>query len=558
MVSEYARGEAERASEGECLRQCLVKHIVDVRPQWHGTREHKAQIGDTAVAAIEAHVSRCQPPLKVPQLKLEKGKSIVLVGPNGSGKSTLFDAIMGRAHARFDEGSFGYGKGVHQKETLRIARLDQEEILDAVKEMTAGQVLELATEHFQSEFPVDWSDMEKYEQNLANDEAHVRIESLVSQVGHLFEIEPFLGRKVCELSGGERTKLSLLMLLSSEPDVLLLDEPTNHLDLESIAKLTGLFDTYKRAGVSIVNVSHVEWFLQLAGEDGTVELQIDKERRLAVASSSPYRKFKKREQRRPLMTGAITWTAQGAEKKVTSPFLSDPSFSVPNSPLHDVELPSVSSGDLTMFSGKNGTGKTKMMEAMADPHSKFIRREKGTQVAYLPQFWPESVATGTVENFFLWVKEQVNRHSDKTAERFKKELRQVGFGSGTRDVLKEPLSSFSGGEQRLLWFVAASIFEGTNVLILDEPSNHMDEATMRSVLKAIQDFPGSVILSTHDLRLMEELERFSGKSRTGVHNVVFMRDGDDAVLVKSEESPLEYARAVFEQGRKKAGRVKVA
>jgi ATPase subunit of ABC transporter with duplicated ATPase domains len=258
------------------------------------------------------------------------------------------------------------------------------------------------------------------------------------------------------------------------------------------------------------------------------------------------------------MTGAITWPSQGAEKKVTSPFLSDPSFSVPDSPLHNVDLPSVSSGDLTMFSGKNGTGKTKMMEAMADPHSKFIRREKGTQVAYLPQFWPESVATGTVENFFLWVKERVNRHSDKTAERFKKELRQVGFGSGTRDVLKEPLSSFSGGEQRLLWFVAASIFEGTNVLILDEPSNHMDEATMRSVLKAIQDFPGSVILSTHDLRLMEELEKFSGKSRTGVHNVVFMRDGDDAVLVKSEESPLEYARAVFEQGRKKAGRVKVA
>ncbi len=199
-----------------------------------------------------------------------------------------------------------------------------------------------------------------------------------------------------------------------------------------------------------------------------------------------------------------------------------------------------------------------MMEAMADPHFKSIRREKGTQVAYLPQFWPEQIAKGTVENFFLWVKEQVNRHSDKTAERFKKELRQVGFGSGTRDILREPITSFSGGEQRLLWFVAASIFEGTNVLVLDEPSNHMDEATMHSVLTAIQDFPGSVILSTHDLRLMEELEKHSGKSRNGVQNIVFIRDGDDAVLVKSDESPLEYANATFEQGRKKAGRVKVA
>jgi len=81
---------------------------------------------------------------------------------------------------------------------------------------------------------------------------------------------------------------------------------------------------------------------------------------------------------------------------------------------------------------------------------------------------------------------------------------------------------------------------------------------MHSVLKAIQDFPGSVILSTHDLRLMEELEKYSGKSRNGVQNIVFMRDGEDAVLVKSDESPLEYAKATFERGRKKAGRVKVA
>src|SRR3989339_610258 len=559
MVSEYSRGDREAHSESERLSQCLVRHIVDVKPQWHGTREHKAQIGDTAVAAIEARVSRCDPPLEVSQLKLEKGKSIVLVGPNGSGKSTLFDAIMGRAHARFDEGSFGYGRGVHQKETLRIARLDQEEILDSIKEMTARQVLDLAIDHFQAEFPVDWNAMEKYEQNLANDEAHVRIESLMSQVGHLFEIEQFLGRKVCELSGGERTKLSLLMLLSSEPDVLLLDEPTNHLDLESIAKLTGLFDTYKRAGVSVVNVSHVEWFSEMVGEN-TLEINVKNGERSVIQSTSAYKAYKKREASKEVMKEPITWEKTPTKPLTGSIFEGEENTTIPNSPIKKATLPSISARDITVLSGQNGTGKTRLMEQFANPHSKIVHRSERVQTAYMPQLWPKEVITGDVTDFFHWVKQHCNPHTDVDSNRFQKELQRLGFARISRNILQKPFSEFSGGEQRLLWFAAASIIEGTDTLVLDEPSNHMDENTMLKVVEAIRNFPGAVILSTHDLRLMEALEKNPGRTRqgVGVRNIKLERTKDGRIEINPQQtSPLEDAKKTIEQSSKKAKRVKV-
>lgn len=397
-----------------------------------------------------------------------------------------------------------------------------------------------------------------YDQNLLNQEAQQRIEELVGKVGKLFEIDLFKNRLVNELSGGERTKLSLLMILGSEPDLLLLDEPTNHLDLESIAKLTGLFEIYKRAGVGIVNVSHVEWFLEMAGEDGTMELQMNDNRRQLNASSSPYRKFSKKERKEAIISKAIDWNTE-YEPGSKMLFSADTKLTIPDSPLKEIMLPTVSGNDLVVFSGKNGTGKTKLMEAMAEPRNKFVRKQKGVQIAYLPQFWPKEVASGTMDDFFNWVRDSINPHSEKASSRFSKELRQLNFDYGERNLLREKLSALSGGEQRLLWFVAASIVEGTDALILDEPSNHMDSPTMKRVVEALNNFKGSVILSTHDLRLMRELETSPGKVRAGrpVRNIVFEREGDTSLVTESKQSPLRYAEEVIAMARKTAGRLKI-
>ena len=364
--------EKERAREA--LLSCLRDHVVDIRPSWTGKETDRTLAAGNPVAAFDCAVYRCDPPLRLgSRFMLEGGKSVVLVGPNGAGKSTILDAIMDRRHAGFADGSHGYGKGVHAKETLRISRLDQEELLSSISQLTTQEVLDMTMAHYKSQFPVNWDDWEEdaYDRNMANQDAEQRIETLIDQVVKLFEVEQFLGRKVSELSGGERTKLSLLMTLASEPDVLLLDEPTNHLDLESIAKLTGLFQSYVRGGVSVLNVSHVEWFLDMVGTDGTIELSMDRDSREAVQSTSPHRKFKKKEKRRAAISGSIEW-GPSAKEPISNLFMADAKLTVPRSPLSKIDLPTFQGGAITVFSGKNGTGKTKLMVELADPHSQVV------------------------------------------------------------------------------------------------------------------------------------------------------------------------------------------
>lgn len=561
----------------EKIISCLEKRITDItdlKPE--GDSQILKPVQGGLIGVAEAQINRCHPPLNIPKLLLEGGKSLVLFGPNGSGKSTLFDGLTQKNNADISQGAYVYNKGFHGKDSLRIARLNQEELLADVQGLPVEQVLKIVEDYYKNQFPVDWEDADAYEQNLANQDAQQRIEELVGQFKKLFEMELFLDRKVNELSGGEKTKLSLLMLLSSEPDQLLLDEPTNHLDLESISKLAGLFNAYKRAGANIVSVSHVEWFLEMVGENGTLELQMDEEgNRILISSSSPYKKYIKQKPKEAIIKGSIDWNRE-VVKKPGQLFLTSDEFSIPDSPLKDIKLPTMQGEDIVIFSGKNGTGKTKLMEEMADSESDIIKKAKGIKVAYMPQFWPEEIADGTVENFFLWVKDKVSPRGDLARSRskfvlgqsnflrgkepghFKKELSRLGFETD-RDVLKEKIANFSGGQQRLLWFVAASLLEGIDALILDEPSNHMDGPTMERVVEAIRNFNGTVILSTHDLRLMQELERNAGKSRAGqgVRNIVFERKGDNTMINEIKESPAAYAKNIILQAQKSAKRVKI-
>lgn len=553
-------GSPDIMSSREKLAKCLESHVVDKKPGFDGSSEQRSKIASSKVGAVDSAISRCYPPLEVEHLKLDGGKIVVMVGPNGSGKSTILDAILEQRNASFDEGASGYGKGVHGKDTIRISRLDQEEVLSSIQGLEVAEVLDLIVDHYKSEFPVVWEDPDKHDANLLNQEAEQRIDELVSKAIDLFEMDLFIDRKVDELSGGEKTKLSLLMLLASEPDVLLLDEPTNHLDLESIAKLTGLFETYKKAGVSIVCTSHVEWFLEKVGKDGTIELQMDKEGRQVISSKSPYKNFKKREHKEPIIKEPVVWRC-GMPENSTSPFDASRSITIEDSPLKEVDMPAIYPGDIHVFSGKNGTGKTKLMNEMVYGSGKSgMERDKSANVAYLPQFWPKEVTDGTVEDFFRWVVGGTNPHSDATINQFARELRKMNFGNGIRTVERESLSTFSGGEQRLLWFIAASMIEGTNTLVLDEPSNHMDEATMGMVVQAIRDFPGTVVLSSHDLRLMEELQKDPGKTRQGkgLRNILFTREGDTTTIESIDESPLDYANDVIANSKKKAKRMKVA
>ncbi len=537
----------------------LKRSVFDARPRFEGDMKDCHSLGDAMLGALNAEVNRADPPLEMPRITIRGGESIALIGRNGSGKSTFCDSWMERGNAHFSKGSHGYHEGIHQSDRLRIARLNQEELFDGIGDLPVQKILDATLKKNKEDFLVDWEDMDRYDQNLRNQEAQQRCEELLSRMRDLFEINQFTGRNVRELSGGERTKLALAILLASEPDVMFLDEPTNHLDLESIAKLTGLLEIYKRAGVGVVSASHVEWFLEMAGQDGTIELQLKEGKRIATQSKSSYRDFVKKEATKSPLEKAIQWDNDYTYPHMGTMLCSTLSkISLPDSPLINTEIPTLNAGEITVLSGKNGTGKTKFMEELVKKKSKVIPKEKGVQMAYLPQFWPDHVARGTVEGFFLWVRETTNSHSDRASSRFSKELRDLGFKCGKRTVLNEPLASFSGGEQRLMWFVAASVIEGTDVLVLDEPTNHMDRASMFAIAQAIKSFPGGVVLSTHDLRLMEELSGNMPGSDHSINNLIFERgDQGHTKVTVSKVNPKEYAGQVISKAKQSARRVQI-
>jgi ATPase subunit of ABC transporter with duplicated ATPase domains len=570
--------------ELERLEAVLAHHVVDLKPGSEGVAAKLATLGSPAYGVIDGECNRPNPQLRTERIALQKGTLVAIVGPNGAGKSTLFDALMERLGADFKientNGAVIVGEPVHARESLRVARLDQEELLGGINTLTAGDVLDYTADYFKDQLEIDddaWSDDLGYERNLANQGAHQRIEMLMEQITKLFDMGEFMDTQVAFLSGGERTKLALFMTLLSEPDLLLLDEPTNHLDLGSIAKLSELLTQYSKVGVSVACISHVGWFLEDTGKDGTIEVAWNRLEgyRTATQSSQSYKSYARAgrgESARPVISGEITWPGAGlyhyrrGQQVIDCP----PKFSVPDSPLSSITIPSVSGGDRVLITGANGSGKTTLLNSIiASDRLDAPSRVNGAQAAYLPQFWPESVSRGTIRDLFDWVKLTASPRSEGSAKYsnqppenlFVEQAKSLNFGGSGQfgeSWLKRPLASLSGGEQRVLWFLAVGSLPDVDILVLDEPTNHLDPASQRYVTNAIKSFPGAVVVSTHDPNLMlalgDKAEAASGRAPTHLH---FDKSGGVSSVEIVKESQVDYVTRVRQEARSQASRLKI-
>lgn len=567
--------QADVVTNAEPLKNVLNKHIVDVLPHSSGNKEKlKGIIGDS-FGTVDIEILRAEPSIKTGAIHLPRGASKVLVGRNGSGKSTFLDAVMERDGAFMStakyNGAFNYAEPVHARESLRIARLNQEEIMIGIESMSAGEVLEKSAEYFKDGLPIDWSNNDLYEQNLANQDAHIRIDALAHQVAAVFGIGEFAHTQVSQLSGGEKTKLALFMLILSEPDILLLDEPTNHLDLQSISLLTALYKQYQTAGVSILSASHVGWFLEEASRDGVVAANWNNKGRTISSFGTSYDKYIKNPNLDavPIIDGDIDWLQKDYWYKQGEIIINSKNhLSIADSPIQNIHMPSLIGGDLVVLTGNNGSGKTKLFTEIIYGHND-LSKEKGVNAAYLPQFWPEEVASGTVGEFFEWIKSIANPHTQSSAEHnnqpavnlFTKLVNQKHFAGLTRTGegwLKRPLSTFSGGEQRLLWFLAVTAIPNIDLLLLDEPTNHMDSVCQELIARAIKKFPGAVLLASHDKILMKDIfeDKELLRSKRTSHWLMTKQNGQSQ-LAPTDVNPIDYYARVQEDAKKLASQIKV-
>jgi ATP-binding cassette subfamily F protein uup len=444
-------------------------------------------------------------------LRIEAGERIALIGRNGTGKSSLLKAVAGEIP--LDSGV------VWREPGLRVGRLDQEVWNDSesrtVRDEIArglGPVIDLESEE-------GW----RHEQ---------KVKLVISRLGLPAD------RPVRELSGGWRRRTLLAKALVAEPDLLLLDEPTNHLDIDAIrwleefiAQFAGaiLFVTHDRAFLAKLATRIVELDRgRLTSWPGSYPSFLEKKAAALDAEARDLERLDKK------LAQEEVWLRQGvkarrtrnegrvrdlmalrAERAARRDHVGTVRLAVDSSEqtgklvfeardvvkrfgetaVIDGYAQRIFRGDRVGLIGPNGSGKSTLLKLLVgelEPDKGEIRRGTRLQVAYFDQqreqLDPEATVADTVNdgNTTVIVNGQP-RHV----------LGYLGDFLFPKERALSSVKSLSGGERNRL-LLARLFAKPANVLVLDEPTNDLDIETLELLEELVADFPGTVLLVSHD------------------------------------------------------------
>ncbi|MCM2282168.1 MAG: ABC-F family ATP-binding cassette domain-containing protein [Bdellovibrionaceae bacterium] len=451
------------------------------------------------------------------QFGIESGERIGLIGPNGAGKSTLLKIIAG--HAEADAGTLAPQRG------LRVGYLEQ-------------------TPRFDSEATVEDIVLE----GLSDRDDWVQVSRAHEIMARLSLLEPT--RSIQSLSGGWKKRVALARELAREPDLLLLDEPTNHLDIESILWLE---DFLAESRFATLTITHDRLFL---ANVSTRILELDRRNPqglLSIAGGyTDYLEAKEQlmsaqegqEQKlRNTLRRETEWLRRGAKARQTKQkgriqaaevlretvgdletrnkkAVVDLDFvSMDRSPKKLIEAVGISKSyegrlvlpvmDLLVtprsrigLLGPNGAGKSTLIRLLIGeetPDTGSVKPAEKLEVSYFEQNRESLDPKLSVLRTVCPEGDYVDFAGRKLHVR--SYLDRFLFSPQQTDLAVEKLS---GGEQSRL-LLARLMLTRANVLILDEPTNDLDMATLDVLREVLTDFSGAVILVTHDRYFLDQV-----------------------------------------------------
>jgi ATP-binding cassette, subfamily F, member 3 len=467
---------------------------------------------------------------------LPAGARVGFVGRNGAGKTTLFRIIAGEASPESGD--------VTLPPRARIGRLAQEapdgaqSLLEIVLAADAERT-RLLTEAETAHEPDRIAEIQTRLADIGAHAAPARAAEILAGLGfsHVEQQRP-----VSEFSGGWRMRVALAATLFAEPDLLLLDEPTNYLDLEATLWLEEHIARYPR---SVIVISHdrdlldnsVDWILHLEG--GKLSLyrggysQFERQRRERQMLDAKL--AKKQEAERKKLTAFVerfrakATKARQAQSRVKLLAKLEPIAAVVADEVRPIEIPPpqkplsppiialdnvavgyapgepvlrrltlrIDDDDRIALLGANGNGKSTLVKLIAGrlaPMSGQVTRAQKLDVGYFAQHQLDELDARDSAYGHL------RRLMPEAAEaQVRARAGAIGFPQALADT---PTGELSGGEKARL-LLGLATFGGPHLVVLDEPTNHLDIDSRAALIAAINDFPGAVILVSHDRYLIE-------------------------------------------------------
>jgi len=465
---------------------------------------------------------------------------IGVVGINGAGKSTFLNMIIGIIDP--DSGNIVRGNN------LKIQYLSQDlkfnENITVLEQILQGDSLLMKTVReyediiSRLERSPDNKNLQKklIEHNVKMDELYAwtlesRAKSILSKLG-ISDI----GRKVGELSGGQRKRIALAEALIQPADLLILDEPTNHIDLETIEWLEDYLSQQKKA---LLLVTHDRYFLdrvvnriieidrgKLYSYDGSFEYYMEKKTLQKEVESSMEKKRKR------LYANELAWIRRGAKARSTKQKarilrfekIRDAGNKIPGEQIEIptaytrlgkkvIEFDNVSKSfdnqvvikdfsfllgrnDRIGIVGPNGAGKTillNLITGLTVPDTGSINTGKTVRVAYYRQNNEDMDPSIRAIDYIKQTAEYVETGDGSTISAGQMLEKFLFENSHHYNLIRD----LSGGEKRRL-YLAKVLIERPNVLLLDEPTNDLDIQTLEVLEEYLEYFLGAVLLVSHD------------------------------------------------------------